>query len=73
MSASRVADKFVVRLPDGVRLQVTKIARTEHTSMNSWIVRAIEEKLARETAAGTFQDAIDAIEIALRTLKAEKP
>jgi hypothetical protein len=40
---SRIADKFVVRLPDGVREQVAAIARTNHRSMNSEIVLALEK------------------------------
>jgi hypothetical protein len=40
---SRIADKFVVRLPDGVREKVAEIARTNHRSMNSEIVIALEK------------------------------
>ncbi|PWU25723.1 hypothetical protein DK254_24060 [Pseudomonas sp. RW407] len=47
---SHTAAKFVVRLPDGMRDQVEQRSNTDHISMNSFIVQAIEEKLAR--AAG---------------------
>jgi hypothetical protein len=47
---SRTADKFVARLPDGMRDQVEQRSKTDHISMNSFVVQAIEEKLAR--AAG---------------------
>ena len=42
---SRDADKFVVRLPDGLREQVTIAANADERSMNSLIVKAIREHL----------------------------
>lgn len=45
---SRTADKFVVRMPDGVRDQVEEKSGAAHISMNSFVVQAIEEKLARD-------------------------
>ena len=44
---SRTADKFVVRLPDGMRDRVNQQAESAYASMNSWIIQAIEEKLER--------------------------
>ena len=35
---SRTADKFVVRLPNGMREQVAEVARRNHRSMNSEII-----------------------------------
>ncbi|MFK8398135.1 Arc family DNA-binding protein [Pseudomonas sp. BGr12] len=45
---SRTADKFVVRLPEGVRDQVAERCQAAHISMNSYVVQALEEKLARD-------------------------
>lgn len=42
---SRDADKFVVRLPDGMRDQVAIAANADDRSMNSLIVKAIREYL----------------------------
>ena len=42
---SRTADKFVVRLPDGMRAHVAKAADADDRSMNSLIVKAIREYL----------------------------
>lgn len=42
---SRNADKFVVRLPDGMRERIAEIARLQHRSMNSEIVRRLEESM----------------------------
>lgn len=42
---SREADKFVVRLPEGMRDQVAKAANADDRSMNSLIVKAIREYL----------------------------
>lgn len=47
MGSSRTADKFVVRLPDGVRGRITDAAKIDHTSMNTFTVQAVEEKLER--------------------------
>lgn len=46
--SSRTADKFVVRLPDGVRSQVEAYAREQHRSMNSYIILAVENQLRAE-------------------------
>jgi len=42
---SRIADKFVVRLPDGMREQVAEVARKNHRSMNSEIIDRLEQSL----------------------------
>lgn len=44
-SGSRDADKFVVRLPDGMRDQVAAAATADDRSMNSLIVKALREYL----------------------------
>lgn len=44
-SGSRDADKFVVRLPDGMRDQVAAAAAADDRSMNSLIVKALREYL----------------------------
>lgn len=57
--SSRTADKFVVRLPDGMREKVAQAARNTHRSMNSEIIARLEEslnttemeELAKEAAA----------------------
>lgn len=45
---SRNADKFVVRLPDGMREQITQLASQHHRSMNSEIVGRLEESIAAD-------------------------
>jgi len=39
---SRTAEKFVVRLPDGMRERIAEIAQKNHRSMNSEIVLHLE-------------------------------
>lgn len=46
--SSRTADKFVVRLPDGMREKIAEVARTHHRSMNSEIIARLEESLIQE-------------------------
>lgn len=48
MYSSRTADKFVVRLPDGMREKIAEVARTYHRSMNSEIIARLECSLIQE-------------------------
>lgn len=59
MGNSRDADKFVVRLPDGMRACVDDAAGAMHTSMNTFVVQAIEEKLARGVRQELLLDALE--------------
>lgn len=74
---SRSADKFVVRLPDGMREQIAAIANTNHRSMNSEIVLHLETLIDNCTVIpGASPLATSAEEIralqAFRGLSAEK-
>lgn len=55
---SRTADKFVVRLPEGMRDQVSEKADESFMSMNNWIVQAIDEKLTRDHHAKVNAEAL---------------
>lgn len=46
--SSRTADKFVARLPDGMRDALANSARNRHISMNARIVQFLEAGLANE-------------------------
>lgn len=46
MTQSRNADKFVCRLPDGMREQLANVAATNRRSMNSELVYRLETSLA---------------------------
>lgn len=50
---SRTADKFVVRLPDGMRDKIAAIAATNHRSMNSEIVMSLEKLVDEATPIAT--------------------
>lgn len=47
--SSRTADKFVIRLPEGMRDHIAEVARHHHRSMNSEIIARLEQSLAQET------------------------
>ncbi|WP_237860656.1 Arc family DNA-binding protein [Pseudomonas sp. PGPR81] len=49
---SRTADKFVVRLPDGMRERVAQVARDNHRSMNSEIIERLEQSLLNDQRIG---------------------
>ena len=53
--SSRTADKFVVRLPEGMRERIANVARSHHRSMNSEIIARLEQSLLRE---GVLQDSL---------------
>jgi len=42
---SRTADKFVVRLPEGMRDRIAEVAKQHHRSMNSEIIARLEHSL----------------------------
>ncbi|AYC32308.1 Arc family DNA-binding protein [Pseudomonas cavernae] len=48
--SSRTADKFVVRLPDGMRERIADVARNHHRSMNSEIIARLEQSMLQEGA-----------------------
>jgi hypothetical protein len=50
--SSRTADKFVVRLPDGMRERIADVARNHHRSMNSDIIARLEQSLFQEGSLG---------------------
>ena len=45
---SRTVDKFVVRLPDGMRDRINLVARTNHRSMNSEILERLGRTLIED-------------------------
>ena len=53
---SRTADKFVVRLPDGMRQKIAQVARSYHRSMNSEIVSRLESSLRAEPTLMSDQE-----------------
>lgn len=46
--SSRTAEKFVVRLPEGMRERIAGVARNHHRSMNSEIIARLERSLLQE-------------------------
>ena len=48
MSDPREQDKFVVRLPDGLRPEIAAIARLNHRSMNGEIISRLQRSLILE-------------------------
>lgn len=74
---SRIADKFVVRMPDGMRERIAEISKTNHRSMNSEILLQLETLIDNCTVIpGASPLATSAEEVralqAFRGLSAEK-
>ncbi|HBP4637228.1 TPA: Arc family DNA-binding protein [Pseudomonas aeruginosa] len=57
-STSRDMDKFVVRLPDGLRAEVEAEAKRDERSMNSLIVVALREYLHGQRRKQALLDAL---------------
>ena len=62
--SSRIADKFVVRLPDGMRERIADVAREHHRSMNSEIIARLERSLNENVKedVGSTAEVIDVID-----------
>ena len=64
--SSRTADKFVVRLPDGMRERIGEVARSHRRSMNSEIIARLEQSLFQEEGMQTDTSlCIDSPELSL--------
>lgn len=57
-SNSRDADKFVVRLPDGMRDQVAAAADADDRSMNSLMIKAVREYLGGQLRQQVLLDSL---------------
>jgi hypothetical protein len=51
MIDSREQDKFVVRLPEGLRPEIAAVARMNNRSMNGEIISRLQQSLAFEQLA----------------------
>ena len=73
VSNSRNADKFVVRLPDGMRKDVEELAGQNFTSMNTEIIRAIEAHLEGQARQALLLEALEAKVIAKQVPRRKAP
>ncbi len=55
--SSRTADKFVVRLPEGMRARIAMVARGQRRSMNSEIIARLEQSLHQDEQTGSLSTA----------------
>jgi len=58
MSNSRTADKFVIRLPDGLRGRIFDVAASNRRSMNSEIIHRLERSIAVEVELDHQKDLV---------------
>ncbi len=59
-SNSRTADKFVIRLPDGMRKAIENLAAAKYSSMNTEIILALEAHLEGQARQKLLLDALQA-------------
>ena len=60
--SSRSADKFVVRLPEGMREKIASIAKCYHRSMNSEIINRLEKSLTLDDSLPANNDLSEKME-----------
>jgi len=58
-NCSRHADKFVVRLPNGLRSQVDLAAASEETSMNTVMIKAVRQYVEGQSRHAALLDALE--------------
>lgn len=63
MTQSRNADKFVCRLPDGMREQLANVAAMNRRSMNSEVVYRLETSLAGAGSHKAKAEALEALKL----------
>jgi len=56
--SSRTADKFVVRLPDGMRKAIEDLAIANNSRMNTEMILAVEAHLKSQTHQKLLLDAL---------------
>jgi predicted DNA-binding protein len=64
-NTGRDSDKFILRLPDGMRERLAEVAESQGRTMNAVVIGALAENLA---GAKTFERRLDEIEKAIRAL-----
>lgn len=69
MSDSREQDKFVLRLPDGLRPKIAIVARTNHRSMNGEIIVRLEHSLSQDRLLADQQKLINLLLIRIESLE----
>ncbi|NMY67333.1 Arc family DNA-binding protein [Pseudomonas sp. WS 5414] len=57
---SKTADKFIARLPDGLRAEIEAIANANDRSMNSVFVQAVRQYLDNQNRQGLLLEALAA-------------
>lgn len=70
-TSSRDADKFVFRMPDGMRDQINKIAAKNHRSMNSEIKARMERTLLEDATGILYVDLVEQLRDRCKELEAE--
>lgn len=66
---SREQDKFVVRLPDGMREAIADKAREQRRSMNMEIIQRLEDSFQTDLELQRLQAALDDAHFRIRSLQ----
>lgn len=68
-TTGRGSDKFILRLPEGMRDRIGKLAAQKGRSMNSEIIAALEKYIEADDSIGLIWDAIGELQDEIRELK----
>ena len=56
------ADKFIVRMPDGMRDRIARLAKDQGRSMNAQVVAMLEKGLEDGDALGELWDMVETLQ-----------
>lgn len=66
---AQTADKFMVRLPDGMRGALSEIAKANHRSMNTEVIIALDRYLQGRTEQSDLASLVTRLEAAVKALE----
>lgn len=72
-TSSRTADKFVLRLPDGLREDIAVLAESNDRSMNAEIINRIKRSMASDTLSEEQTKLIGVLLQRINELEAQLP
>lgn len=65
-TTGRESDKFILRLPPGMRDKIAALAATNGRSMNSEIVAALEKHVEEDTSLSELYEFVEALQAQMK-------
>jgi predicted DNA-binding protein len=68
-TTGRGSDKFILRLPEGMRARIQALAAQKGRSMNSEVIAALEKYIENDDSTGLLWDAVEELQNEIKDLK----